>query len=479
MRKIYENAKAVLIWIGPDDGNDSSSLAFDSIRQITARLSEKLHMSLDEMKSKEELYQGVIFENQQSVPRPDEFEFMTPQRWQALLWLYKYPYFTRVWAIQEINANKERVAYCGTQTVDWTLVELIAGYIIFQSSLCSDIDFSSAFCWWASTAPSELRQAQNWLHMLYLASNFGATDPRDLLYGLRGMIDCREGGHLLDPDYSKTIIDVYRDSVEASLMDYKNTNALQYVSGAEDPSWVPRWDKPMLFRNPFRFGKAVPWKAAGDSLPSWSIDKKSNVLALSGYIIDSVQISETYKESYFGNTMVDSEQGKLELEDIWQRVLKTMATVFPTPFESEVLISAASSLSYGIDQKCNPADENVLYRNFVAYLKIVLDEKIFHSYISETIFDECKDGDGSVFGKPVWDFEYPPASLFITENKIIGCAIATTQPGDIVFAPLGCSYPLVLRADDSGYRVRGFCFVHGYMLGEGARQREVVVVDLH
>jgi hypothetical protein len=61
---------------------------------------------------------------------------------------------------------------------------------------------------------------------------------------------------------------------------------------------------------------------------------------------------------------------------------------------------------------------------------------------------------------------YPESSI-ITENKFIGCAVATTQPGDIVFVALGCTYPMVLRPDETGkYVIRGFAYVCGVMDGE-------------
>jgi hypothetical protein len=96
----------------------------------------------------------------------------------------------------------------------------------------------------------------------------------------------------------------------------------------------------------------------------------------------------------------------------------------------------------------------------------VLDEETYNKYISPETSEECKDGDADAFGKPVWDFKYPAASLFITQQKMIGCCITSTAPGDLVFVPLGSVYPLVLRPDSDQFRIRGFCFVPGLMQGE-------------
>ncbi len=188
----------------------------------------------------------IIFKNRGRIPLPHECDYVTDDMWKSLLWLYMHPFFARLLVIQDINANEARMAHCGDEVVQWEAIELVAGYIILKTSFSESHGFTNSYCWWASTAPPELRQSQNWPHMLYLASNFSATDPRDVIYGLSEMIT----GYLLDPDYTKDTLSVFRDSVEAAFIDFQNSNALAYVSGVEDPPWVPRWDRPMFFRNP-------------------------------------------------------------------------------------------------------------------------------------------------------------------------------------------------------------------------------------
>ncbi|KAI0485339.1 hypothetical protein GGR56DRAFT_70142 [Xylariaceae sp. FL0804] len=466
MGRIFKSAKTVVIWLGPDNEAGQARVAFQAMRQITDFLCDRLGIQPERLLSEDQIYHEIIFKGRGSIPLLHECDFVSDEALQALLWLYKHAYFTRVWVIQEINANRSRVAHCGHETVQWEAVELVAGYIILESSFSRSRGFGDAYCWWASTAPSELTQAGNWLHMLYLASTFSATDPRDVIYGLRPMMDCAEGGELLDPDYGKTTVEAYRDSVEAALINYKTTNALLYVSGAEDPSWVPRWDVPMYFRNPFRFGKPLPWRPAGETQAIWSIDRDSNLLTLTGFNLDVVEFTETYYETYFGNDMVASPDSKAELERAWSRLLEIAAKAFPTPLSSQVLTACADSFSFGLDETCRPADETVLFHNFVAYLRSVLDNETYGRYISPETTEDCRDGIGQAFGKPVWDFEYPVSSFFITKDKLVGCCIASVAVGDIVFVPTGSVYPLILRKRNDRYRIRGFCYVHGIMQGD-------------
>ncbi|KAI1361366.1 heterokaryon incompatibility protein-domain-containing protein [Xylaria arbuscula] len=477
MRRIFESAESIVLWLGPDVSNNAS-LAMSTISQIADFLCRKLDISLSDLIEEPDVYNRILFRNRDRIPLPDECDFVTERMWDALLWLYKHAVFTRVWIIQEINAGKGRVVYCGHQTCSWDALELVAGYIVLETAFSKSHGFTDAYCWWASTMSSDMPKERNWLHMLYLASNFSATDPRDVIYGLRGMIKCNDGGWLLDPDYSKTTIDVYRDSVEAAFINFRNTNALFYVHGVETPSWVPRWDEPMLFRNPFRFGQALPWKPAGDSEPKWEIDRNQNILSLRGCNIATVKTSETYVETYFGNAMIGSDEGKLKLQHKWPEILDSMSEgVQYLPLDNGTLTSAAVAFSFGLDDKCNPADEQLLFHNLVAYLKCVLDEETYRRYVSPETTIECEDGVASSFGKPVWDFKYPTAGFFAAVGKqgqrLIGCCIAPTQPGDILFVPHSSVYPLVLRPEGPRFRIRGFSFVHGVMKGETRDESEV------
>jgi len=41
---------------------------------------------------------------------------------------------------------------------------------------------------------------------------------------------------MLDPDYSKSTLQVYRDSIEAALVNFEKAGVLIHVTGKEEPS---------------------------------------------------------------------------------------------------------------------------------------------------------------------------------------------------------------------------------------------------
>lgn len=81
-------------------------------------------------------------------------------------------------------------------------------------------------------------------------------------------------------------------------------------------------------------------------------------------------------------------------------------------------------------------------------------EETFVERVTVGVVEASRTADRYVFGKPVWDFEYPESSIFVTENGLIGSYISVVSPGDIFFVPLGCMYPLVLRPEEDCFLVR-------------------------
>ncbi|KAH8714833.1 heterokaryon incompatibility protein-domain-containing protein [Phaeosphaeriaceae sp. PMI808] len=458
MKRIYENAQRVQVWLGLDTEDHQAATAVKSIQVVSDFLCDKLGISIEKHTVGDDTYQELPLKNRAELPLPNETDFSTDTMWKSLVWFYSHPYFTRCHMNREIN-----VGYAKTV---WNRIDLVASYIIMEPAFSDAYGFSGAYCWWVATIAELLIQPTRWLNILYLASNYGCLDARDVIYGLRGIMELRKDGTLLDPDYNKLTLEVYRDTVEVALNNFKKADVLLYVAGNETPSWIPLWDIPMLFRNPFRFGKPMLWKPAGDTEPTWSIDKSANVLSLSGFVVDVIKHAESYNQLDFANGTIESEEGKAKLKNMWIQILHTFGASLGNvlPLAKSFLTAVAVSISFGLNRKINPSEKLELLQNFVAYLAIVLvdDQATLTTYISSELLEESKSADGPLL--------YPESSIFITKGEFVGCAIATIQPGDEVFIALGSTYPMVLRpnsiSERKKYVIRGFAYVDGVMDGE-------------
>ncbi|KAF2430608.1 hypothetical protein EJ08DRAFT_679140 [Tothia fuscella] len=454
MRKIYE--AAVLVWVGSDGEVPQAKVASVAVTKISDAICEKLGISMSDLSKYSDMYNDFVFKNRDRLPRPEDITLGDEATWESLVWLYSQPYYTRVWVVQEINSNPLRIVYCGAERMDWDRLQLVAGYIIAESAWSKKYGFSKAYCWWGGRmTASGFSRAENWLQMMYLASNFDCSDLRDQIFGLSGLIKSTEGANLLRPDYSKTTREVYRDSVEAAFLDFQNTDILNYTPGTE---------------------MARSWPA-GNTKVVWKIDKEANILHLTGVIADILKLVEPYNENYFCNSKLESEDGRQSLNESWSRIFRTVQTnESHIPVARATLTALATSISFGLDENADPADEKQLLLNFVAYLNIALEAETFNRCIPADLATEAAKGDGKAFGKPVWDFDYLEFTLFITTGGLLGCTTAINKLEDIVFIPLGSTYPLILRPEDSHYTIRGFAFVYQRMIGKVPTASESVEI---
>ena len=165
--------------------------------------------------------------------------------------------------------------------------------------------------------------------------------------------------------------------------------------------------------------------------------------------------------------MIDSDKCEELLRPAWQRILATIAkSQSQIPIGANALRAVASSFSYGLDENTNPTDDDHLTQKFIAYLKLVLHVDTFGKYITRDIPEKWKHGDGRLFGKPAWDFEYPESAFFITNEGLFGCSISAVQSGDQLCVALGSTYPMILRPHGKGFVMRGYSYVSGLMNGE-------------
>lgn len=206
MRRIYQAAKIVLSWLGPDTQEHMAVAAINSIVLISDFLCRKLGVSVSDLRSVDNIYQVLVSKNRARLPLPSECEFSTDATWKSLIWFYSHPYFTWVWVVQEISANKERLLHCGLEEVEWVRINLVASYIIMETAFSKSFGFSDTYCWWVSTVTELTRNPKKWLSMLYLASTYSCLDARDVTYGLRGLMELSDEGDLFDPDYSKSAL---------------------------------------------------------------------------------------------------------------------------------------------------------------------------------------------------------------------------------------------------------------------------------
>lgn len=206
MQKIYKRASRVIIWLG--SAKDDSDLAMDLLHMMeTSRIDER-----------------QIVESQD----------LNRVAWRAaLLALCQRSYWYRVWIMQEICLAPEYIVHCGSKSIPGTVFDESikslsrsrdnddAWHDALKETLA--IRHITIFRYWAQRG-YRFRLGQC---MDICLDSFIATEPRDFIYGIRGLVsDC--GNDELVPDYQKSLKRVFFDAVP--IMKRSSNSSAQVMS---------------------------------------------------------------------------------------------------------------------------------------------------------------------------------------------------------------------------------------------------------
>jgi hypothetical protein len=102
MQMIYQHAKEVLVWLGPHC--DTSPLAWQLVKDIYDCRGDNVTLS------------NLI----QPSNRPD---------FNALIALFRRPYWWRIWVIQEVACAKSVTVYCGSDSIAWSDLQAVCNLV--------------------------------------------------------------------------------------------------------------------------------------------------------------------------------------------------------------------------------------------------------------------------------------------------------------------------------------------------------------
>ncbi|KAJ8060921.1 hypothetical protein OCU04_010001 [Sclerotinia nivalis] len=191
MQTIYRRAQRVILWLGP--AKDDSDLAIEILQIMeTTRIGER----------------QIV----ESTTR-------NRKAWRAALLAFcQRSYWRRVWIMQEICLGQEYVVHCGGKSIsgntfDESFKKLTRSRDpgdtwndILKETLA--VRHITMFRYWAQRGQLfRLGQCLN-----ICLDSFIATEPRDFVYGIRGIVsDCANDE--LVPDYQKSLKHVFFDTV--------------------------------------------------------------------------------------------------------------------------------------------------------------------------------------------------------------------------------------------------------------------------
>ena len=252
MGQIYGLAQRVIVWLGPSDSETSKifSLFRKLLRLRDFEASEVYHLAHGD-RSHQTVDTPLRTKDQDDDARtrvPPRFPPGAASIWKAVERFLDRPWFHRVWTFQEVVLSNACTVYCGPCRISW----------IDLSDACLAMDHGG-FDRYVESKHYRVTLVQNQreiLHagersslryMLVLNRDRDATEPRDNVYALRGMLD-EVVARSIHVDYSVSLGEVYAKAAKTSIKQDGNLAVLGAVeyrrteeSRSEMPSWVPDW----------------------------------------------------------------------------------------------------------------------------------------------------------------------------------------------------------------------------------------------
>jgi ankyrin repeat protein len=202
MGNIYRRAERVVIWLGP--ATYDTNVLMDSIKQLEK---ESINYSRNNLRSSDQAWRD-IWSNVQPKLRNIHSNVEVRQR-NGLESLFKRPWFSRVWILQEVANARGAVVVCGVKSVSARTFAIVPSLIgVAPPPHCQSI---------LDIMPGPLREESWWSQnqdLRTLLLKFGktaASDPRDNIYALIGLSSDACDSDLLRADYSKSVQEVIKD----------------------------------------------------------------------------------------------------------------------------------------------------------------------------------------------------------------------------------------------------------------------------
>lgn len=495
MGEVYANAKCVLVWLGCDVNNVAAD-TFALICEANAYFGDSL------VKAGKKVSRMDLFEK----PYPIS---MDPDRWSGVVNLFKFPWFKRVWTVQEVAVAAECRMFWGPASVDiadvleicvwlsrkpdlYPTVREIVGSIQHRCgrelALYFHYNTHRPVSWQQSRAGlvyTAIRYKEQTLCGILAASQtLQATDPRDHVYAFLGCPVAKDGKGrtLVDADYTSSIhilnirlaYALMKNPTEGpSLLSAVRHKSREDLLNSGYPSWVPAWHI-----NPGRYIRVMDpkyWYSASGTTKFFATisPDEEDFLTVGSFIFDKVVWSSNTIQvdgtglSYTHPNPTAYESDELPIDTLLNHVFQT-ATGLGLAIRREDIVH-----TLGLGYPAQSSSRSVSFRRqeeeLEAYRRKI---RLARSSGVEMAKWMVKDK------KRALDFERnlrtcDGSKIFLTENGRLGMIPhgELVKVGDVCCIIFGAIVPFLLTSAKEGrHKLVSGCYIHGAMDGAVVQQ---------
>jgi hypothetical protein len=469
MCEVYASASRVLVWLGESDPHIDEALDYIADMETP----RNIHKEWEEA---EELFSPIV---------------------QGLMNLLNKPWWYRIWVVQEVIVTDEEITIgCGHRWLDFNhVIETVREAVILNITSPGDylpelgvqqtrgiIRFANFVIacrrGWATSLRSPDANAEVLLHIedvLWFTRGRDATDPRDQVFGILGLIGDTEHGWF-SADYLLSTEEVYQKAMIRVFESSKNLCLLVHASKGRTTTSLPSWC--LDFSMPSLGVSSQGWnndavterETLNDHAIRFVHEPQSGNLTVSGVILGHIT-------SHYNFTR-QADAGLDELLDFHQELLMfqkdavkalvmrlgdeaaadecAKGTLIKTIFAAHAVfdVSTDDSPDPKPTRRLHPApdDEAPEYASGYALLQ---------DWFSADIDDEPPAEFNWVLQVLQVVYEWwKERALLVTDLGFIGNADEHVEAGDVLCFIWGCSLPAVVRPQPDGrFRLVTFAWV--------------------
>ena len=508
MDDIYQQARGVHIWLGEAEdivSNTEQSAELDlwssddTVKRFTVFLqSEQLLSTLPTLEDAtleanipgafrimELLAAGYHFYQMpfykvtslESVePCPVWFPLM-----RSLVAILSRPWWTRVWTVQEAMLSAQATVHIGDYQAPLSLFLGLYNSISKHNSSCCS---AAQLLWYGDSdiitsitlAKERIGQFLSFnddglngritlTRALMVATTRKASDPRDHVYGLHGVLYSKD--QLIKPSYEISTEKVFTNATRVMFERARSIEALAYAVGVgpdnayELPSWMCDWT-----RQPVQIINGQFFKASlGETFTTKQTADR--LLTVEAYKVDMISTTQIPTSVSF------SERGRVE-EDLdrlegWLSAVDIKTSDDRSAFWRTVLLGNVSP--EGGNRRILPKDL-ITAETWWELAQSAKKEGRANSFLNGQDRDLIRVA--GLIRNSVRMYKF-----WLTSQGFLGMGLQTLARGDEVFVVKGSRLPLICRpientiaqnlgisGHERGYLFVGQCYLHGFMDGE-------------
>ncbi|KAH6967918.1 heterokaryon incompatibility protein-domain-containing protein [Ilyonectria sp. MPI-CAGE-AT-0026] len=493
MGQIYEQCSRAVIWLGPSD-----ILTRRAFRVLRVLLEYAHIWPLGNFLVSLHEWRDAKFKLGQTTGRSPKSDKILKKNWfwdrifdsLAIWYLWRRPWFSRVWILQESTVCPDAVVKCGHDEINWI-------QLIHYSREKEELNIPSEAEGPMLSHLNRRREVEMDLFDAFAINEDSlATNPRDKIYGVLALVHSSDSIDI-NIDYSKDPSDIYLEFTTAILKARSDLDVLvrargdiPYPDGKRLPSWSLSWEishsqqlYSLSFSQNMKDRTPKPpspddVRATQNSRPQVTFAEDGKVIGLSSVRFDEITaVGLPMPQSHL------SPRSRLQMFKTylsWRKIcdLDSSTAYEPTGQSHREVFWRMLKWFFLHSGYVNVAKENAELDAFdktVVKLTSLLPRYLLGIQIGIVllfvwdIFLEFAFTTGFYTESPSFFFEASAGwgrTMVRTSNGFMGLAPSTVKVGDAIFLASGSRAPLTFRQYGGRWRLIGETYVHGIMSGQ-------------